>query len=183
MVLQGAPLPGAIFSMDSFTVDSVGRLAIFAVGSCFLVAQPGVERLVWDHTDLRDPNRAAAVFVAGGIERAEIGVLWIALLVMSLLVLSPFGPVTVGIAVMIAGLSALYSAPVSQLKGVPLVSSALHLAGGLLHFLLGYSVFSPVDARSLAVGCFFALTFSGGHLVHEVRDSKATNATASGPTR
>ena len=89
---------------------------------------------------------------------------------MSLVILSPFGPVTVGIALMIAGLSALYSAPASQFKGVPLASSALHLAGGLLHFLLGYSVFRTIDPRSLAVGCFFALTFCGGHLIHEVRD-------------
>jgi 4-hydroxybenzoate polyprenyltransferase len=190
-VLQGAPLIGAIFSMGSFAIDSVGRLFVFAIGSCLLVAHVFVLN-DWSgiHADLRDPNRAAAAFSTRDIDRAKIGFLWVALLVMSLLLLSPFGPVTVGIALMIAGLSALYSAPAAQLKGVPLVSSALHLVGGLLHFLLGYSVFRPVDARSLAVGCFFALMFSGGHLVHEVRDLEGdrrngigTNAVTFGKAR
>jgi len=190
-VLQGAPLLGAIFSMGTFTIESVGMLFVFAVGSCFLVAHVFVLN-DWSgiHADLRDPNRAADVFITRGIDRAEVGFLWVALLVASLLLLSPFGPVTVVIALMIAGLSALYSAPASQLKGVPLISSALHLAGGLLHFLLGYSVFRLVDARSLAVGCFFALAFSGGHLIHEVRDLEGdrrngigTNAVTFGKAR
>ena len=97
---------------------------------------------------------------------------------------------TVILAVMIAGLSALFSAPASQLKGVPLISSALHFAGGLLHFILGYSVFRAVDTRSLAVGCFFALAFGAGHLIHEVRDLEGdrfngigTNAVTFGKAR
>jgi 4-hydroxybenzoate polyprenyltransferase len=170
-LLQGAPLLGAIFSIDRFTVESVAALFVFAAGSCFLVAHVFVlNDWAGIHADLRDPNRAADVFITRGIDRAAIGCLWMALLVASLLLLSPFGSVTVVLALMIAGLSALYSAPAWQFKGVPLISSALHLAGGLLHFLLGYSVFRPVDARSLAVGCFFALAFSGAHLIHEVRD-------------
>ena len=60
----------------------------------------------------------------------------------------------------IAGLSALYSAPAFHMKGVPLLNSALHLIGGLLHFLLGYSLLRPVDGRSLEIGCFFALIFA-----------------------
>ena len=108
MVLQGAPLLGAIFSIGSLTVESVGKLFVFAVGSCFLVAHIFVLN-DWSgiHDDLRDPNRAAAVFITRGIDRAEIGFLWVVLLVVGLLLLSPFGPLTVGIALMIAGLSAL----------------------------------------------------------------------------
>jgi len=46
----------------------------------------------------------------------------------------------------------------------------LHIVGGILHFLLGYSLFSPIDARGLETGAFFALTFAAGHLTHEARD-------------
>src|ERR1700704_1898369 len=73
-VLQGAPLLGAIFSMGSFTVESVGRIFVFAIGSCLLVAHVFVLN-DWSgiHADLRDPNRAAAVFSTRDIDRAEIG--------------------------------------------------------------------------------------------------------------
>ena len=171
LVLQGAPLLGAVFSMGRFTIEGVATLLVFAVGSCFLVAHVFVLN-DWSgmSSDLRDPNRATEVFMTRGIGRAEIGYLSVALLAASLLLLSQFGSLTLLIALMIAGLSALYSIPGFQLKGVPLLNSALHLVGGMLHFLLGYSVFRILDARSLEIGCFFALAFSGGHLTHEVRD-------------
>jgi 4-hydroxybenzoate polyprenyltransferase len=171
LVLQGAPLLGAVFSIGRLTIDGVVTLLIFAAGSCLLVAHVFVLN-DWSgiSSDLRDPNRATAVFKTRGIGRTEITYLWVALLALSLLLLSQFGSLTLAIALMIAGLSALYSAPASHLKGVPLLNSAVHLAGGLLHFLLGYSVFRAVDARGLEIGCFFALAFSGGHLTHEVRD-------------
>lgn len=190
-VLQGAPLLGATFSMSRFSVDSIGRLVMFAIGSCLLVAHIFVVN-DWSgiYTDRRDPNRAANVFTARGIGRDEIGFLALALLVVSLLVLAPFGFATIVLAVTIAGLSALYSAPSFQLKGVPLASSVLHLVGGLLHFMLGYSIFQPVDIRSLAIGGFFALVFSGGHLIQEVRDLESdrvngirTNAVRFGKAR
>jgi 1,4-dihydroxy-2-naphthoate octaprenyltransferase len=76
------------------------------------------------------------------------------------------------------------------LKGVPILNSILHLAGGLLHFLLGYSVFGILDGRSLEIGCFFAIVFTAGHLTHEVRDFDAdlrngimTNAVKFGKAR
>jgi len=99
--------------------------------------------------------------------------LWIVLLALSLFLLSPFGHRTLLIALAIACLSALYSAPQFHMKGVPMISTAIHLAGGLLHFLLGYSLFAPVDARGLEVAAFFALAFAAGHLTHETRDRHA----------
>ncbi len=174
LVLQGSPLLGAMFSMDRLTVERAAMLVVLinlAAGSCCLVAHVfALNDWSGISADLQDPNRARDVFTARGVGRTEIGYLSMALLAVSLLLLSPFGSRTVGIALMIAGLSALYSAPPSRLKGVPLLNTALHLAGGLLHFLLGYSVFHLVDARGLEVGCFFALAFSAGHLTHEVRD-------------
>jgi 4-hydroxybenzoate polyprenyltransferase len=45
-----------------------------------------------------------------------------------------------------------------------------HLAGGILHFLLGYSLGHALDGRGLAIAAFFALIFTAGHLTQEVRD-------------
>jgi 4-hydroxybenzoate polyprenyltransferase len=94
------------------------------------------------------------------------------------------------IALCLSFFSALYSAPASHAKGVPLLNSILHLIGGILHFLLGYSLFVPVDGQGLAIGCFFGLTFMAGHLTHEARDREGdlvngirTNAVTFGAVR
>ncbi len=171
LVLQGTPLLGALFSMDAIAGVQMLDLLVLAMASSCLVAHVFVlNDWAGSSGDLRDPNRAAQVFTANGISRRAAGVLCVFLLAVSLLLLMPFGQTVVAIAAALAILSALYSAPWSGLKGVPLASSLLHVAGGLLHFLLGYSLFHRLDARSLEIGSFFALTFAAGHLTHEARD-------------
>lgn len=174
LVLQGSPLLGAVFSIGRLTGERVVDLAIFAAGSLCLSAHVfALNDWSGMGADSRDTNRTTCVFMTNGIGHTGIRYLWMALLALSLLLLSLVGSRTLILGLAIAGLSALYSAPVFHMKGVPLLNSALHLAGGLLHFLLGYSLFRPVDGRSLEIGCFFALTFAAGHLTHEARDCDA----------
>lgn len=191
LVLQGTPLLGALFSMGAITAGNCLHLLVLAAASSCLVAHVFVLN-DWSGagTDLRDPNRAVGVFTARGISRSAAGALCALLLALSLLLLAPFGRTPVLLALGLAVLSALYSAPIAAMKGVPLASSALHLLGGLLHFLLGYSLFHELDARSLGIGSFFALTFAAGHLTHEARDCGSdrlsgirTNAVTFGPAR
>ena len=191
LVLQGAPLIGTMFSVGTLTVDKILLLAIFAVGSCCLVGHVFVLN-DWSGIDgdLRDPNRAARTFAAKGVSRTEFGFLAIALLASSLLLFALLGRAPLGLALAIAGLSALYSAPLFHMKGVPLLNSLLHFAGGAVHFLLGYATFVAIDARGIAVGSFFGLVFTAGHLTHEARDCEGdelnvirTNAVAFGRTR
>src|SRR5260370_9291335 len=157
--------------MGEVTVAKAAALAVFAAASCLLVAHIFVLN-DWSgmSTGLRDPNKAAGVFATRGIGRREVGHLGLALLAASLLLFGQLGVRTLAIALAIAVLSALYSGPAYQAKGIPLLGSGLHLAGGVLHFLLGYSLFGAIDRRGLEIACFFALTFVAGHLTQEVRD-------------
>ena len=191
LTLQGSPLLGAVFSIGRLTTERAVALLFLAAGSCCLAAHVFVLN-DWSgmSADLQDPNKTTGVFMTKGIGRTEIGYLWMALLALSLLLLSPFGSRTLFIALAIAGLSALYSAPAPHMKGVPLLSSGLHLVGGILYFLLGYSLFSAVDGRGVEIGCFFALAFVAGHLTHEARDCESdllngirTNAVTFGKAR
>jgi 4-hydroxybenzoate polyprenyltransferase len=171
LVLQGAPLIGASFSLGAWTGDNILMLAVFAVGSCCLVAHVyALNDWSGIHGDLRDPRRAARTFPTKGVSRSEIGFIAAALLVVSLLLFALVGKAAVVIALAIASLSALYSAPLFHMKGLPLFNSLLHFVGGILHFLLGYAAFAAIDARGVAIGCFFALVFTAGHLTHEARD-------------
>jgi 4-hydroxybenzoate polyprenyltransferase len=189
-VLQGAPLIGAVLSIGTLSAQDILAAVMLALGSLCLVAHVFAFN-DWSgiHGDLRDPNRAAHAFTTRGVSRTQLGWLAAALLAASLVLLGSLGAATLLLALAIAGLSALYSAPVVHGKGRPVFNSALHLVGGTLHFLLGYATFSAVDGRGIAIGAFFALVFTAGHLTHEARDREGdqlngirTNAVAFGST-
>src|SRR5215218_3502138 len=191
LVLQGSPLLGAAFAIRHPTAANVGPLAILAVANVLLVAHIFMLN-DWSGltTDLTDPNKTAGVFTARGVGRKEIGGLAAVLLALSLFLFSRLGPSTFWLSLAIAALSALYSLPWFNWKGRPLLNSAAHLAGGVLHFLLGYSLGNAIDRRGLAIATFFALTFAAGHLTQEVRDHQGdvlnairTNAVIFGPRR
>jgi 4-hydroxybenzoate polyprenyltransferase len=171
LVLQGSPLLGAVFALRHLTAANVGLLAILTAANVLLVAHIFMLNDWAGLTaDLSDPNKAAGVFTARGVGRKEIAGLTAGLLALSLLLFSRLGPSTLCLALAIAALSALYSLPRFNWKGRPLLNSAAHLAGGALHFLLGYSLGNAIDGRGLAIATFFALTFTAGHLTQEVRD-------------
>src|SRR5262249_23700740 len=191
LLLQGAPLLGALFATGRATPERLATLALFAAASFLLVAHVFLMNDWAGMTsDLRDPHRKAATLAADGIARRAVADLGILFLLVSLLLFALVGERTLLIAMGIAFLSVLYSLPNPSGKGVPLLSSAVHLSGGLLHFLLGYSVFSPIDSRGLWIAGFFGLTLAAGHLNHEARDHDGdqlngiqTNAVAFGRTR
>jgi 4-hydroxybenzoate polyprenyltransferase len=191
LVLQGSPLLGAAFALRHPSVETAGLLAVLLVANVCLVAHIFLLN-DWSGltADLSDPNKAARVFTARGVGRQEIGGLTAGLLALSLLLFSRLGPAPLGLALAIATLSALYSLPRFHWKGRPLLSSAAHLAGGALHFLLGYSLGQAIDGRGLALAAFFSLTFTAGHLTQEIRDHQGdvrneirTNAVAFGERR
>jgi 4-hydroxybenzoate polyprenyltransferase len=191
LVLQGSPLLGAAFAIRHPAAENVGPLAILTVANVCLMAHIFMLN-DWSGltSDLIDPNKAASVFTARGVGRKEIGGLAAGLLALSLLLFSRLGPSALCLSLAIATLSALYSLPHFNWKGRPLLNSAAHLAGGVLHFLLGYSLGNAIDRRGLAMATFFALTFAAGHLTQEVRDHQGdvlnairTNAVIFGPRR
>lgn len=171
LVLQGSPLLGAAFAIRHPGMRDLGPLATLIAANLLLVTHIFMLN-DWSGltADLGDPNKAARVFTARGVGRREMGGLTAGLLVLSLLLFSRLGAITLGLSLAIATLSALYSLPRFNWKGKPILNSVTHLAGGILHFLLGYSVGSAVDRRGVAIAAFFALIFAAGHLTQEIRD-------------
>jgi 4-hydroxybenzoate polyprenyltransferase len=171
LVLQGSPLLGAAFALRHAVADSLEPLALLVAANVCLVAHIFALN-DWSNlpADLGDPNKAGDVFTARGVGRREMGALSAVLLIAGLALFARLGSSTLGIALGIAALSALYSLPPFAWKGRALLSSAAHLAGGGLHFLLGYSLGSGIDRRGLVIAAFFAVTFTAGHLTQELRD-------------
>lgn len=174
LVLQGAPMLGAVFAMEQLSVDGAKLLLLLTIGNVFLVAHVFLlNDWAGIYEDIRDPARSGKVFLNRGIQRHEVGFLLTGMLLLSLMTLGQLGPVTLSLGIGIAVASVLYSFPGVYLKGVPVANSLLHLFSGMLHFLLGYSVFSGLDAYGVEVALFFAVIFSAGHLTQEVRDFEA----------
>jgi 4-hydroxybenzoate polyprenyltransferase len=191
LVLQGPPLLGATFAIRHPGMNDLAPLATLMVANILLITHIFMLN-DWSGltTDLADPNKAAGVFTASGVGRREMFGLTAGLLILSLLLFGRLGGITLSLALAIATLSALYSLPQSNWKGRPLLNSLAHLAGGILHFLLGYSLGRAIDSRGLAIATFFALIFVAGHLTQEVRDHQGdasngirTNAVIFGPRR
>jgi 4-hydroxybenzoate polyprenyltransferase len=172
VVLQGTPLLGALFAVGAPRLALLPALALFAAGSCCLVAHVFLlNDWAGADADRRDANRSRP---AGALASPRtLGHLSVVALLLTFLLLSPFGARTLALALAIAALSAAYSMGTRAGKGVPILATSLHLAGGVLHFHLGYGLFGTFGGRSLALSAFFALTFAAGHLMQEVRDHDA----------
>ena len=172
LALQGPPMMGVTFTMREVAPENFfNLLLLLSLASFFLVAHVFCFNDWADITlDLNDPNKAEETFLAKGISQREVGLLSLCLALLSLLLFSLLPGRTLALGVVILLLSLLYSHPIIHVKGIPVASSVIHLIGGLLYFLLGYSLFGGFDHRGWLIALFFALTFSAGHLNQEVRD-------------
>jgi 4-hydroxybenzoate polyprenyltransferase len=190
LLLQASPLLGAAFAGGASAIG-LGRLATLAAGSVLLTAHVFVfNDWAGRHGDLNDPHRARRVFAHHGIGSGTVAAIAVALLANAMVALAALGFAAAGLGAAIACLGILYSDTEADGKGVPVLASFIHLVGGALHFLLGYTVARPIDLSGLAISLFFGLVFAGGHLNQEVRDRDAdlrngirTTAVVFGPRR
>jgi 4-hydroxybenzoate polyprenyltransferase len=191
LVLQGPPIVGLVFGWGVSVQHSVWMLPVFLFASGLLVAHifclndwADIER---DH---RDVNKARHTFTTQGTSLRAMALLTLGLGTLSLGLFNLLPWPTFVTAVGLIALSILYSHPFVAAKGIPILSSLLHVVGGVLHFVLGYSVFQGIDRRGILVGVYFGVVFAAGHLTQEVGDADAdrrsrirTNAVAFGKRR
>ena len=171
LLLQGPPLLGLALAVRHPAAGLLPALALLvAAGLCLMAHVFLLNDWAGITADLADPHKAAGAFTAKGVGRSEIGWLSAVALALALFLFSLLGPIPFCLCLSIAALSALYSLPQFDWKGRPFFGTAAHLAGGTLHFLLGYSVGAALDGRAFAIATFFALTFAAGHLNQELRD-------------
>jgi 4-hydroxybenzoate polyprenyltransferase len=157
-VLQASPLLGAHLG-GGLERDGLARVGLLLLGSTALTAH------VFALNDWAD---------RGSWE--EMGLLSIALLAAAGACFAAIGTSAILCGVGIAALSLVYSFSPSLGKGSPVAASVNHLTGGGLHFLLGYTMLHPLDARGVSLSLFFGLVFAAGHLNQELRDYETDRA-------
>ncbi|MBA4191961.1 MAG: hypothetical protein C0467_28610 [Planctomycetaceae bacterium] len=174
LLLQGAPVIGLILAPGMPSTIPWATYILFLSASFFLVAHMWMLNDWADaELDALDRNKSSRSFVHKGLKPSMIGGLSLTLLLVSLGLFSLFTLRTFGIALGITALGGLYSVPGIRAKGVVVLSSVIHLSGGALHFLLGYTLFAPPDHSALPLAIFFAVIFTAGHCVQEVQDQEA----------
>lgn len=155
LLLQGPPLMGAALSVTRWTGAAWGSIGILFCAGFLLVAH------IWCLNDWVELSAERRNPVLG---------LSLSLLVLSLALFACLGRTTLLIAMGVALLGWVYSHPAIDAKGRPVLSSVTHLAGGALHFLLGYTVFSPIGWKAVMISSFLTLVFTAGHATQEVQD-------------
>ena len=171
LALQASPILGSFLGVSSFERSSVIRFGLLLLGSVALTAHVFVLNDWAGHSsDIRDPRRATLVFARRGISGRQVAWVAAALLIFANVAFAAVGGPAILLGAAIAALSLVYSCSPSLGKSTPIVGSLNHLLGGALHFLLGYTLFRPLDASGLVISLFFGLVFAGGHLNQEVRD-------------
>ena len=179
LIFQAPSVVGLAFSFPALTSTSVARILLFLLGGFLLMAHIFALNDWSDRASDAEASRKGRVeagqtlshrqklVLAVGLGAAAIGAM--ALLSTTLLIL--------GTLALLLGVA--YSFPVLRFKGkgIPVLSSFLHITGTVITFLLGYALFSPLDVRALLIGGYFALIITAGHLVQEVQDFAGDRAT------
>jgi 4-hydroxybenzoate polyprenyltransferase len=187
IVMQGPPLMGAVWSVAKPQHAMISSLVIFMSASFLLVAHIWALNDWSDYTEDRIASRRRSTARSSETTRADLLRLSIGSLAASLAFFGFLPWKTLIIAGAIAALGVIYSFPGIRAKGLPGLSSLAHFIGGILHFLLGYSLFGDLDRRAFLISLFFALVFTAGHATQEVQDYESdlasgvrTNAVAFG---
>lgn len=171
LVLQASPILGCFLGGFVLKTSAVIRLSLLLTGSVALTAHVFVFNDWAGHSsDIRDPRRSTRVFARRGISRRQVACIATALLIVANVAFAAAGRRAVLLGATIAALSVLYSSSPRWGKSTPVLASINHLLGGALHFLLGYTLSRPLDAKGLMISLFFGLVFAAGHLNQEVRD-------------
>jgi 4-hydroxybenzoate polyprenyltransferase len=171
MALQASPVLGCWLGGFHPGWSEVNRLGLLLLGSLALTSHVFIlNDWAGQHSDIQDPRRAGLVFVQRGISQRQV--VWgvIALLLLANVALALVGGTALLLGAAITLLSLIYSCSPHFGKSRPFLASLNHLLGGAAHFLLGYTLFQPMDEKGLLISLFFGLVFAGGHLNQEIRD-------------
>jgi 4-hydroxybenzoate polyprenyltransferase len=189
LILEGTPILGVAFSLGPITAAKLTMSIFFGAASLLLLTHIFTFNDWADSAHIGfDSSATKSSFRCANIPSQVLLSFSLSILAASLLLLLFISARLFLLGGSIAALGIFYSHPSFNAKSMPIVSTLLHFAGGMLHFLLGYALFSAIDLRGVLVGMFFGVTFAAGHPIQEVRDfhedqrmAATTNAIVFGP--
>lgn len=175
-LMSGFFLIGAFYSIKDLSLFSILKLGIYELGSFFFVisvyafnAYGGYNRDQINRrlSNLKNLNpQGFLVNTVGFFILFNLCYSFISLNILSFAWLSYVGWL-------------LYSYPKIGWKNIPILGTLIHFFTQLLHFQMGYCIFSTPSYTSFLISVYFALLFSAAHLHHEIIDYVADKAKSS----
>lgn len=178
-IFEAPALVGVAFSIHDITPETLAETLRFALAGFLLMAQIFYFNDWSDRASDADGSRKGRAWTGELLTSQQTLTLAVLLGLSALGALAALSATLLIIGSMILLLGLAYSFPVLRFKGkgIPLLSSFLHITGTVLTFLLGYALFSALDVRALLIGGYFALIITAGHLVQEIQDVAGDRAT------
>lgn len=174
LLMMGFPVMGVISAQPAFHDGDLLRLLQFLIATFALAASIYLFNS-WGERRFDSHNRrlAAHPLVAGEISSLGILAFSLLLFAISLLIFALGLSTLLPYAIAIKLIWLLYSNPFIHGKGIPIISTLIHLSGGICQVMLGYSFVRTPDAHGVSFAVYLALLFVAGHYHHEVKDYHA----------
>jgi len=169
-LLQGTPFFGIVFGLDNWLHHY--ELVLMTLAGSFLITN-GIF-ILNDITDLKHDTLSKSQINRSSY-LAKIGVRKLIAIVsfncvvgLLLIVIANYVSAWYACGILLAGMT--YSLEPFRSKEIPIASSLTHLIGGLLHFLVGFSLGDGPVVNGILIGIFFGGIFMAGHFIQEIRD-------------
>ncbi len=171
LLIGGVTFIGLVFSTPTNTQIDFGKWLLIMFSSYFLLGHSFASN-DWSgyEYDKNDINKSNRPLITGELSLTEIKVICISLLLVSLTMAAIVSLTSFFIVIGIAILNYLYSGEKIFFKGVPVVSTTIHVLGASLLFLLGYSSLGYFDYSGVSFAVYFGIVYAAGHLNHEISD-------------
>lgn len=170
VLLQGTPFFGIVFGLDNWLHHY--ELVLMTLAGSFLITN-GIF-ILNDITDLKHDTFAThkegriSYLTEFGIKKLTLIVLFNCSAGLILIFMANLESALYATGIMLAGLA--YSLGPFRSKEIPIASSLTHLIGGVLHFLVGFSLGDSPIVNGILIGIFFGGIFMAGHFIQEIRD-------------
>ena len=171
LLIGGVTFIGLVFSTTIYDQNTVLRWFLIMLSSYTLLGHSFASN-DWSgyKYDKNDINKKARPLIKGELSLAEIKVLCISLLIVSLTLAAIVSYISFLMVIGIVILNYLYSGEKVFLKSVPVVSTMIHGVGASLGFLLGYGYMGYLDFTGVSFAVYFGIIYAAGHLNHEISD-------------
>jgi len=169
-LLQGTPFFGIVFGLDNWLHHY--ELVLMTLAGSFLITN-GIF-ILNDITDLKhdtlstDKAQRFRYLTNIGVRKLIAIVSFNCAGGMLLIIIANYVSAWYAGGILLAGLT--YSLGPFRSKEIPIASSLTHLIGGVLHFLVGFSLGDSPAVNGILIGIFFGGIFMAGHFIQEIRD-------------
>ncbi len=171
IIMSGGPLLGILFTLNSINYAITLRIILFmlavllGIGHIFTLND-----WLGYNFDKYNPKKINTPLLVGRVSLSRLRLLCLTLggLCLFLFFILSFKVFVLAILIIFCGIC--YDHPRILLKGIPLVDVVINALGGSFLFLLGYTLFNPLDIRGVLISLYFAFLISGGYLIHAVMD-------------